>query len=100
MKEKILNLRNYINQSWIKAIKQKRVEKGFNLPYDYISPCIEGDLINLYYWDTYFTNMGLYLDNHSDFVFCTVKCNCRPSICISIFSLPSSTCTKSLSFIN
>lgn len=82
-------VRDYIKSSWLIAVKKKDVDKNFLLPYDYIPPCIEGDLINLYYWDTYFTNLGLYLDGLTQYAFnnienlkyCLQKFNCVPNMC-------------------
>ena len=66
-------VRDYIKSSWLLALKKKDVDKNFLLPYDYIPPCIEGDLINLYYWDTYFTNLGLYLDGLTQYAFNNIE---------------------------
>ena len=82
-------VRTYIKNSWGLAVKKKDVDKGFPLPYDYIPPCIEGDLTNLYYWDTYFTNLGLYsdglneyaLNNIEDLKYCLRKFGCVPNMC-------------------
>ena len=79
----------YIKNSWDYAIKQKDVDKSFILPFDYIPPCIDGDLINLYYWDTYFTNIGLIndgkvefaLNNIKNLIFCLRKFGCVPNMC-------------------
>ena len=68
-----IKVRNYIKNSWLIAVKKKDVDKNFLLPYDYIPPCIEGDLINLYYWDTYFTNLGLYLDGLTQYAFNNIE---------------------------
>ena len=59
------------------------------MPFDYIPPCIDGDLINLYYWDTYFTNRGLIndgkvefaLNNIKNLIFCLRKFGCVPNMC-------------------
>lgn len=79
----------YIKNSWDYAIKKKDVDKNFILPFDYIPPCIDGDLINLYYWDTYFTNLGLINDGKSEFalnnikdlIYCLMKFGCVPNMC-------------------
>ena len=79
----------YIKNSWDYAIKQKDVDKSFILPFDYIPPCIDGDLINLYYWDTYFTNIGLIndgkvefaLNNIKNLIFCLRKFGCVHNMC-------------------
>lgn len=89
MENKFINVRKYIKNSWIKAVKQKDCIQGFSLPYDYIPPCVAGDLINLYYWDTYFTNVGLYLDGFDNYAYnnievlkyCLNKFGCVPNMC-------------------
>ncbi len=81
--------RAYIRRSWQRAVKDKNVDEGFPLPYDYVPPCIDGGLTNLYYWDTYFTNIGLYLDgldryafnNVENLKFCLRKFGCVPNMC-------------------
>ncbi len=82
-------VRNYVKESWGKAVKAKDCNKAFIMSYDYIPPCVDGDLINLFYWDTYFTNIGLYLDgleeyafnNIEDLKFCLQKFGCVPNMC-------------------
>lgn len=79
----------YIKRSWLSAVKKKDADKNFLMPYDYIPPCVDGDLINLYYWDTYFTNLGLYEDGLENFaynniknlIFCLDKFGCVPNMC-------------------
>ncbi len=87
--EKFQAVRAYIANSWQKAVKKRDANPDFPLPYDYIPPCVDGDLINLFYWDTYFTNIGLYLDgmgryalnNIEDLKFCLRKFGCVPNMC-------------------
>ena len=91
MKTEYKKTSEYIKNSWLSAVKKKDVDKNFPMPYDYIPPCIDGDLINLYYWDTYFTNLGLYKDgfanyaynNIKDLMFCLDKFGCVPNMCRS-----------------
>ena len=52
----------YIKSSWVKSVRKRDNRKDFVLPFDFVPPCIDGDLTDLYYWDTYFTNKGLILD--------------------------------------
>ena len=56
------NVQKHIRSSWEKSVKKRT--SGLILFYSTISfpPCIDGDLTGLYYWDTYFTNKGLYVD--------------------------------------
>ncbi len=58
-------LQEFIKQGWEKA---RTISKGndLNMPYAFVPPSIIGDFRTLYYWDTYFTNIGLILDNHTD----------------------------------
>ena len=56
-----MNLKNYIKNSWEKAINVKTSGKLI-LPYPFVPPCITGDFRTLYYWDTYLINKGLILD--------------------------------------
>ncbi len=55
---------DYIHQNWEKSIYRDAPEKQpdrTHLPYPYSSPSIkgEGHFIQFFYWDTYFTNLGL-----------------------------------------
>lgn len=86
-KEKLTS--EYIKKSWAGAVKKKDVDPNFIMPYDYIPPCVDGDLINLYYWDTYFTNKGLYIDGLDEYAFGNIqnlrfalnKFGCVPNMC-------------------
>lgn len=79
----------YIKKAWLSAVKKKDANKDFLMPCDYIPPCVDGAFINLYYWDTYFTNLGLYEDglanyaynNIKNLIFCLDKFGCVPNIC-------------------
>lgn len=59
------------------------------MPFDYVPPCVSGDLTDLYYWDTYFTNLGLFCDgleeyalgNIEDLKYCLSKFGCVPNMC-------------------
>ncbi len=89
MKTEYEKTSEYIKKSWLSAVKKKDVDNNFLMPYDYIPPCVDGDLINLYYWDTYFTNLGLYEDgfgnyaynNIKNLIFCLDKFGCVPNMC-------------------
>ena len=59
--DKLEKTSEYIKASWHSAVK-RRDANGFALPFDYVPPCIDGELTDLYYWDTYFTNLGLFCD--------------------------------------
>jgi len=54
----------YIHANWPRSIYQDSGGSGFlgiDLPFPYTSPCIkgEGKFYFFFYWDTYFTNLGL-----------------------------------------
>ncbi len=54
----------YIRNNWDRSIYHDAPGQGFqgiDLPYPYSSPCIkeEGKFYFFFYWDTYFTNLGL-----------------------------------------
>jgi alpha,alpha-trehalase len=54
----------YIHNNWERTIYQDKDGSGFrgiDLPHSYTSPCIkgEGKFCFFFYWDTYFTNIGL-----------------------------------------
>ncbi|MBQ8685667.1 MAG: hypothetical protein IJ514_05820 [Clostridia bacterium] len=79
----------YIKASWKKAVKKRDCDQNFVMPYDYIPPCVDGAFTSLFYWDTYFTNLGLYDDdfgeyafnNIEDLKFCLRKFGCVPNTC-------------------
>jgi alpha,alpha-trehalase len=55
---------DYIHQNWHRSIYRDANGSGFrgiDLPFPYTSPCIkgEGHFHFFFYWDTYFTNLGL-----------------------------------------
>ncbi|MDX2111634.1 MAG: trehalase family glycosidase [Verrucomicrobiota bacterium] len=55
---------DYIKANWDRSIYRDANGSGFmglDIPYPYTSPCIkgEGHFYFFFYWDTYFTNLGL-----------------------------------------
>lgn len=59
-----MNIREYIKNSWSSSFREsKDCEYSDYLPYKYSSPCADGLFFYLYYWDTYFINKGLLIDN-------------------------------------
>ena len=78
----------YISAAWHSAVK-KGDANGVLLPYDYVPPCVDGEVIDLYYWDTYFTNLGLFCDGLKDYAlgnienlkFCLRKFGKVPNMC-------------------
>lgn len=57
----------YIKNSWIKAVVSP---VGTDCPEIYaasfVAPCINGEFKTLFYWDTFFTNIGLICDGFTD----------------------------------
>lgn len=58
-------VKKYIEESWDIALT-KLETPTFPLPYSFVPPCIHGEFRVLYYWDTYFTNVGLLADGRVD----------------------------------
>jgi len=59
----------YIRANWLRSIFRDANGSGFkgdDLPFPYSSPCIkgEGHYAFFFYWDTYFTNLGLLRHGH------------------------------------
>lgn len=55
-----MRLNNYIDSNWSKCVRVNREDKDtlIGLPYPYSIPAV-GHFEELYYWDTYFLNLGL-----------------------------------------
>ncbi|MFP4381371.1 MAG: trehalase family glycosidase [Candidatus Sumerlaeia bacterium] len=65
------SVRKYIEENWDRAVYRDKDGSGFrgiDLPYPYSSPCIkgEGKFYFFFYWDTYFTNLGLLASGRED----------------------------------
>ena len=58
-------VKQYIKQAWGEALTELKTP-AFSLPYSFVPPCVNGEFRVLYYWDTYFTNVGLISDGHAD----------------------------------
>lgn len=60
-------LNDFIKNSWAKA-RTTAGETDLPLPFPFVPPSISSDgmLRTLYYWDTYFTNIGLIADGYVD----------------------------------
>ena len=58
----------YIRGNWHRTIKPacRDDDTLIGLPYPYTTPCISGMFQELYYWDTYFTNVGLLLSGMTE----------------------------------
>ncbi len=61
------SVKEYIAANWDAVIRVNREDKGqlIGLPYPYTVPAV-GWFENLYYWDTYFTNVGLIIDGRAE----------------------------------
>jgi len=59
-------LKAYIDKDMPKTVRvcQKDTLGNIALPYPFSVPCIVNGFQNLFYWDTYFTNVGLLLDGN------------------------------------
>ena len=57
---------DYINTNFKKTIRHNSNDEGtlLGLPYTYTVPCPEDVFLEMYYWDTYFTNVGLIADGN------------------------------------
>ena len=56
-------VREYIAKNWIKTFHDLSEMRGdYVVPKPYVSPSIGGMYTDLYYWDVYFTNLGLMQD--------------------------------------
>jgi alpha,alpha-trehalase len=66
----VANVKTFIWNNWDKTIEYHPLDTGtlIGLPYPYTVPTISDESIfrELYYWDTYFTNIGLIIDGKID----------------------------------
>lgn len=63
MGELMKTVQEFINENIDKCVRVTKKDNGslIGLPYPYSVPCISGTFQEMYYWDTYFTNIGLLL---------------------------------------
>jgi alpha,alpha-trehalase len=63
MSEKV---KNYISTHWDECIRENREDEGtlLGMPYPYIVPAV-GHFDEMYYWDVYYTNLGLIIDGRA-----------------------------------
>lgn len=56
-------IKNFIFENFDRCIRVNREDNDtlIGLPYPYTVPCVSGMFQEMYYWDTYFTNVGLIL---------------------------------------
>ena len=57
----MVTVKDYIEQNWKKTIREAKEDVGTNigLPYPFTVPSPKDCFQEMYYWDTYFTNVGL-----------------------------------------
>lgn len=64
------NILNYIESNWDNCITENYEDSGtlIGLPYPYTTPTVHtvADFKEMYYWDTYFTNIGLAISGRMD----------------------------------
>ena len=62
------NIKKYIYQNSQKTIRFNPNDKGtlIGLPYRYTVPCASEMFQEMYYWDTYFTNVGLLVEKNAE----------------------------------
>ena len=65
----------FIRENWKNTIRLNTKDEGehVGLPFPYTCPCVSGAFQEMYYWDTFFTNVGLLLSGMTD----QAKNNCR-----------------------
>ena len=67
-------VRKYILENYPNCIRKKGCSKdALDLPYSYTSPCAKGLFDDLFYWDTYFINLGLLHDGLVDVAYNNIK---------------------------
>ena len=58
-----MDLETYIKANWLNTVRGNNGGKGLVLPRPITVPCIDERYTCFFYWDTYFTNLGLLYDN-------------------------------------
>ncbi len=56
-----MEILKHIEENLKKTIRFNQNDEGelIGMPYPYTAPCVEDTFTSMYYWDTYFTNLGL-----------------------------------------
>ena len=56
-----MEILKHIEENLQKTVRFNQEDEGelIGMPYPYTAPCAEDMFISMYYWDTYFTNLGL-----------------------------------------
>jgi len=67
-KESFDSVRQFIKSNWVNTIRTHTKDSStlIGLPKPYTVPSINGMFQEMYYWDTYFTNVGLILEGNVD----------------------------------
>lgn len=63
-----MDIIKHINENLKKTVRFNQKDEGelLGLPYPYTVPCAEDTFRCMYYWDTYFTNLGLIVNGQVD----------------------------------
>lgn len=63
-----MDIIEHINSNLEKTVRFNRQDEGelLGLPYPYTVPCAEDTFRCMYYWDTYFTNLGLIVNGQAE----------------------------------
>lgn len=64
--EGVTKLRKFISENWKYSIRTNLLDTAdlIGLPKPYSTPSINDKFMEMYYWDTYFTNVGLIIDGN------------------------------------
>jgi alpha,alpha-trehalase len=60
-----MSVKQFILENWEKTYREKSPD-GLPLPKPFTVPCINDGFQNFFYWDTYFTNVGLLLSGETE----------------------------------
>jgi len=56
----VSRVQSYIRANWHRSVRRDTEPvMGVVLPHPYTTPCVTGSFTFFFYWDTYFTNLGL-----------------------------------------
>lgn len=53
---------DFIKDNWHNTVRDGKSKLGIDLPFPITVPCINERYVCFFYWDTYFTNLGLLID--------------------------------------
>lgn len=62
MEDKYKKTHEFISSHWKDALRENK-EGEYALPNPFVPPCIDGLFKCMFYWDTYYTNKGMILDD-------------------------------------